>query len=137
MKLPASDDQADSPNLTPVIDVVFLLLIFFLVATRFDQEEREIDLILAKVAQARPVSTGHKPIIVNVDKKGGYKIAGQSYSANEVTAILRMDKSKNPNMQIVQIRCDERAQFRYPVAIVGICEDEEIRHSFTVVQAKK
>ena len=46
MRLPDESHQSDGPNLTPVIDVVFLLLIFFLVATRFDQEEKELDLEL-------------------------------------------------------------------------------------------
>ncbi len=46
-----------SLSLTPLIDVVFLLLIFFLVATRFEQEEREIDLALAQASNAQPLIT--------------------------------------------------------------------------------
>ena len=38
MRLPEDTNEAEGPNLTPVIDVVFLLLIFFLVATTYDQE---------------------------------------------------------------------------------------------------
>ena len=38
MKLPDDSQEADGPNLTPVIDVVFLLLIFFLVATEYAAE---------------------------------------------------------------------------------------------------
>ena len=37
MRLPPETTDTDGPNLTPVIDVVFLLLIFFLVATQFNQ----------------------------------------------------------------------------------------------------
>jgi CheY-like chemotaxis protein len=50
MKLPLNNTESEGPNLTPVIDVVFLLLIFFLVATRFDQEERELDVELPEVS---------------------------------------------------------------------------------------
>ena len=42
--------------MTPVIDVVFLLLIFFLVATEYHQEERELDVVLPEVTQAQPLA---------------------------------------------------------------------------------
>ena len=41
-----------SLSLTPLIDVVFLLLIFFLVATRFAEEERELDVLLPQASEA-------------------------------------------------------------------------------------
>ena len=43
MKISVPTEDFAGPDLTPVIDVVFLLLIFFLVATRYDQEERELE----------------------------------------------------------------------------------------------
>ena len=39
-------------SMTPLIDVVFLLLIFFLVATRFEQEDRELDVVLPSASEA-------------------------------------------------------------------------------------
>ena len=53
MRLPEDTSDSDGPNLTPVIDVVFLLLIFFLVATRYDQEERELEVDLPEVTEAQ------------------------------------------------------------------------------------
>ena len=44
-----------SLSLTPLIDVVFLLLIFFLVATRFAQEDRELDVELPSASEAKPL----------------------------------------------------------------------------------
>ena len=63
MRLPNFDQESDGLGLTPLIDVVFLLLIFFLVATRFDQEERLVSINLAEILKARPVSMGPKEII--------------------------------------------------------------------------
>ncbi len=45
-------------NLTPLIDVIFLLLIFFLVASRLDQAERQMDVPLPSAASALPY--GHR-----------------------------------------------------------------------------
>ena len=55
MRVPTYDYENDGPGLTPLIDVVFLLLIFFLVATRFNQEERELD---QRFEELRPVILG-------------------------------------------------------------------------------
>ena len=53
MKFPRQPVEPVDVNLTPLIDVVFLLLIFFLVATKLAQEERELDIPLPEAAEAR------------------------------------------------------------------------------------
>ena len=82
MKLPLDTADSEGPNLTPVIDVVFLLLIFFLVATQYNQEEREVDITLPEVAQAQPLSMTSE-IIVNITDDGKYKVATKEYSEAE------------------------------------------------------
>ena len=57
-------------SLTPLIDVVFLLLIFFLVATRFEQEERELDVLLPQASAAKPLITQPTELFVNVSADG-------------------------------------------------------------------
>ena len=66
MRLPAPEPESDGPNLTPVIDVVFLLLIFFLVATKFDQQERLVSINLAEIFKPEPMAVGSKEVIVNI-----------------------------------------------------------------------
>ena len=43
-------------SLTPLIDIVFLLLIFFLVATEFAKEEREMKVVLPAASEAKPLT---------------------------------------------------------------------------------
>jgi biopolymer transport protein ExbD len=136
MKLPLSDEQGEGPNLTPVIDVVFLLLIFFLVATRFDQEEREVDTRLPQVVQARPLTAGQRQIIINIDEKGDFKVAGKELTGKQIETLLHEEAVKNPSMQSVQIRADERVPFKYPALVMGICERENIKHSCAVQQRR-
>ena len=133
MQLPLNENESDVPNLTPLIDVVFLLLIFFLVATRFDQQEREINVNLPEVAAAQPLSMPPKEIIVNVTKDGGYKVSGRDYNEQNLAALLRESKRTNPH-QSVQLRVDERAAFRYPAIVLGYCEREALKHRVTVLE---
>ena len=71
----------DAPNLTPMIDVVFLLLIFFLVAARFDEQERELPANLPQVVSAEPLAMT-TDLIVNITKGGKFK--GNAILANKI-----------------------------------------------------
>lgn len=134
MRLPPPQSEEEGPNLTPVIDVVFLLLIFFLVATRFDQEEREISTRLAKVPEASPLSMPPGEIIINVSKEGEYIVVGQKLSQQQLDSYLAELYRKNPTTQKVQIRADDRVQFRFPATVMGLCEQHKIDHYCTVIQ---
>ena len=125
------------PNLTPVIDIVFLLLIFFLVATRFNQDELEIATRLAEVADAQPLTMPPQEVIVNITDKGEYIVAGKTLSHESLARFLHEVALKNPGMQKVQLRTDERVSFGYAARVMGLCERENIKHYCTVIQAKE
>ncbi len=131
MRLPPSQEEAEGPNLTPVIDIVFLLLIFFLVATQFHNEEREIPTQLAEVAQARPLSMAPREVIVNISAEGAYIVSGETYNEKQLAAFLRELSLKNPGGQKIQIRPDKRVPFEFPARVMGLCERERINHYVT------
>ncbi len=137
MQLPLSESESRGPNLTPLIDVVFLLLIFFLVATRFDQQEREISTKLAEVLEAQPLAMGPNEVVVNVSDKGEYVVVGEKLTEDMLSNMLHTMAIKNPGTQTVQIRADQDAKFRYPATVMGICEQEKIDHYCTVIQKKQ
>jgi len=135
MRLPPPEGESDTPNMIPMIDVVVLLLIFFLVATRFDQEERELDMQLAEVAKAHPLTMPPGELIVNVNEKGEYVVVGRTLDINTLATLLRQRATNNPGAaQSVQIRVDERAPFGFPARVAGLCEHERIRYYCTVLQ---
>jgi biopolymer transport protein ExbD len=110
-----SDERVDV-NLTPLIDVVFLLLIFFMVSTTFDRHAKlkvELPEASAKTEQQR-----EDPVVISIDAKGNYfiddrqvvntqletlKIALQKTVADkkDVSLVLRAD-AKTPHQSIVR-----------------------------------
>ena len=134
MRLPSSEAESEGPNLTPVIDVVFLLLIFFLVATRFDQQERLVSINLAEILKARPMAMGPKEVVVNVSRKGEYVVAEQALNEQMLISFLHELGVANPGKQSVQIRADENVRFKYPLTVIGICKNEKLNYSVTVLQ---
>jgi biopolymer transport protein ExbD len=111
-----------SLSITPLIDVVFLLLIFFLVSSRFSEEERELDLNLPSVTEALPATAQPDELVLNVDEQGRYFIDGAFRQVEQVEQILRRAKANNPLTQTVVIRADREANWE-PVAIaIGLCK---------------
>ncbi len=136
MRLPLNNKESDGPNLTPVIDIVFLLLIFFLVATRLKQEELTASINLAEILEAQPLTAGVPELIVNIDKDGKFIISGKTY--DEPSLATKLKKEHNSNQQRkVQIRADQDVKFRYPLRVMGICKANEIKYSCTVLEKKK
>ena len=100
MRLPAPEPESEGPNMTPVIDLVFTLLIFFLVATQFQQQERELDVALPEVALAQSLSQT-QDLIVNITKEGKYVVVQRQYSEEELGELLRKSAANNPHQQVM------------------------------------
>lgn len=135
MRMPAAERE-DELNLTSMIDVVFLLLIFFLVATRFDEEEKLVSINLAEILQAQPLTAGAKELVVNITKEGTFNVAGKDYSEEQIGTILHEAAIRNPGNQRVQIRADQEVQFKFPLTVIGLCKREDMSYSCTVLQKR-
>ena len=79
--------RADEPeiNLTPLIDVVFILLIFFMVSTTFEHES-EINIELPE-ASAEPVEETEQVLEIVVDAEGRYFIDEQQVVNTELETL--------------------------------------------------
>ena len=108
-------------NITPLIDVVFLLLIFFLVAARFDQDERALDIQLPVATQAEVMLTEPQELIVNISADGEYRIAGKRMTFQEVKDHFEGDWREKTALSSVIIRGDERSPLGATVAVANLC----------------
>ncbi len=114
-------------SLTPLIDVVFLLLIFFLVATRFEQEERDMDVDLPQASAAEPTIFPGKEIFVTITPTGDFYVDGQQYSAASLESKLKSLYEDNPGKQRVTIRADQESRTAHLVAVMNACNRANIR----------
>ena len=73
-------------NLTPLIDIVFLLLIFFMVTTSFSRETR---LLVSLPEASGSAENAAESIEVLVDREGGYAINGSRLVNAEVDSLVR------------------------------------------------
>ncbi len=114
-------------SLTPLIDIVFLLLIFFLVATRFAEEERELDVLLPEASEAQPLTSRPRELFINIDHEGRYYVTGKIVTLHELQPILHAAYVNNPGRASVVIRADSRCRWEYVVAAMNACNRANIR----------
>ena len=113
-------------SLTPLIDVVFLLLIFFLVATKFAEEERELNVLLPDASEAQPRTSKPRETIVNIDQDGNYFVSGRNLTLTELETSLRIARVNNRTRASVILRADRRCQVEYLVAAINACNKAKI-----------
>lgn len=89
----AASPAAEQINLTPLIDMVFILLIFFLVTASFTKESGiDVDRPSAQTASREE----HASMIIGVNKKGEIFIENQLVQLTSVRALVENQKAQNP-----------------------------------------
>ena len=122
-------DEGLSIELTPLIDMVFLLLIFFLVATTFHQTEREMQIALPIAESSGPISTTLREIIVNVDADGQIIVSGRHIEAEDLQAMVSEAVTANPE-QKVTVRGDRGAAYGHVVQVLDICKGSGVQEPY-------
>ena len=116
-----------SLSITPLIDVVFLLLIFFLVATRFAEEDRELDVLLPSAADAKPLVAKPKLLFVSIDEQGQYYFDGAKQSFDQLKDSLVREAVNNSLNQSVVLRADQRCDWGHVAAALDACHTAGIK----------
>ncbi|MCG8649010.1 MAG: biopolymer transporter ExbD [Pirellulales bacterium] len=112
---------ASTLSLTPLIDVVFLLLIFFLVTSEFEEEERRLDIILPTATSATPITSKPREIVVDINAEGRVFLSGQLTNLEELTRLLQTAVANHPTNQSVVIRADRATTFQPVVNVMDVC----------------
>ena len=123
LKTETIDDA--SLNLTPMIDIVFLLLIFFMVGTQFAQMERQYDIKLPTVSTAPPLTSLPDEMVINVRSNGDILVRQQLLTADQLKQKLREAK-QNYADQAVVIRGEGHGPYQHVVNVLAICHEAKI-----------
>jgi biopolymer transport protein ExbD len=108
-------------EMTPMIDIVFLLMIFFLVASKLDEADRAIDVVLPQAAAAKPLTTRPREFVVNIDRAGNYFAGARPVRLEELKDLLVQTAADNPARQTVIVRADEEVAHKFVVAAMDAC----------------
>jgi biopolymer transport protein ExbD len=107
-------------NLTSLIDVVFLLLIFFMVATTFLDPEREIGIELPAAENATVSEEVPDEIIINVARDGALSLGGAPVDRAGLDAALKRAAASDPTTPVT-IRGDRMVHHEDVVGVMDAC----------------
>jgi biopolymer transport protein ExbD len=125
MPLKLQHDEQPQLNLTPMIDVLFLLIIFFMVATTFGDLERNMELQVPEVAEAGDSTVPAKPLVINVFADGRLDLDGQPVTVEELASRLT-EVRRRLNQPSVVIRGDAECAFQHIASALAACRSAGI-----------
>jgi biopolymer transport protein ExbD len=126
MKALVGESEESSVRMAPLIDVVFLLLIFFLVATTFYESEKDITIRLAGATEGAERDRVIDLLVINIGEAGVIVVDQRVYSADELEKLLRESHARNAQLAAI-IRCDRRARHADFVKVLNLCERTGVR----------
>ena len=131
------------PNLTPMLDMVFQLVTFFMLVINFKTAAMDLDLKLPVVGSARMLDgpPGKELVVMNLDKRGVLRVYGaevpniEAYIKNEALSSVLAANRDGADLKlgddlpsIVVIRADKDTPFKLLNRLIKACQDNGFRN---------
>jgi len=111
----------------PLVDTVFNLLIFFLVATKVAEAEKELSIQAPYAGEAQAITARPAEMIINIDQKGHYFIGDQPASLHALNLALHNAWLTTGGRTPVTLRADQRCPWQYVVEVIDCCKKNKVR----------
>jgi biopolymer transport protein ExbD len=109
-------------QLAPLVDVLLLLLIFFLMTWNAARNENELDVKVPKASAAKEKLAPIGDVIVNVKADGNVVVNRRTLSGSDLTQLLKGLVQLNADQAVV-IRGDEAGAYKNIVNVLNICSE--------------
>ncbi len=111
--------------MTPMLDVVFLLLCFFVTSQIFSQWETEIDITLPTARTGQVPQRLPGEIIVNILENGVAVVNGQSLESDALGGMLQKLAELFPGQPVI-LRADKGTDYEHVVHVLDLCRQADI-----------
>lgn len=109
-------------NMTPLIDVVFLLIIFFLVSSHLARQETQLDLELPRAASGEPDRASiARRVTVNLAPDGQLMLSGQAISVDRLQDRLSFEVKQEDKPLEVRLRADRSVRYGVVEPVLAAC----------------
>jgi len=121
-------DELPVINMTPMVDIILCLLVFFMAATRlYDWDESEFTVHVPEVAEAAPLTAAPDDLVLTVINRGVISVSEKSYNLDQLVSLLR-DAKRNYLNQGVVIRGDASLTYQGLADVLSACDEAGIRN---------
>ena len=122
---PEAQKNLPSIQLAPLIDIIFITLIFFMTLSIFYQLENEISISVPKAEESKEVVRSPGEIIINIDKEGLVVVNQRPFRQPELKQMLKRISSLYPNQPVI-IRADKKTHHENVVQVLDACAAADI-----------
>lgn len=133
MPLKTHIDEQPTLNLTSMIDVVFLLIIFFMVGTQYSDIERSIDLKVPQVTDQGALTAAPEKRVVNVYRDGHITLDRQQVTLTDLTQGLQQSRAQYADLGVL-VRGDGAGQFQRVAEVLNACKQAGVNELAISVQ---
>lgn len=127
MRLPPTPDEDENLiNTSPLVDILFILIIFFLVTASFHEEERDIRVNLPETDTT--LSSAVRVLVVNVREDGSYFLGSRAMDLNTMQQEMVDAVRVNPDQKVL-IRGDRNALHGQVAAALAVCRRAGVREA--------
>jgi len=122
-----SSEQKQGPaiQMAPLIDMVFITLIFFMTLSVFYQIESEINISVPKAKEAKITQRSPGEIVINIRTDGTVVVNQQKLTHGELRAMLQKISSLFPNQPVI-VRADRKTYHEDVVRVLDACASANI-----------
>lgn len=122
-------------NMTPMIDVTFLLIVFFLVSSHLARQEVPLELDLPEAASGEPLADDARRLVVNVLPDGELIVAGRRVEPGELERVIEIERGSSNRELEIRIRSDRQVPYRFVEPVMLAAARAGVwRVSFAVVR---
>jgi len=128
MPLKIERDDQTTINLTPMIDIVFLLIIFFMVSTKFselNEAEKDIAINVPTVSDAMALTSAPKKRVIDVSKDGSIMLDQQKVTLTGLGARLANAQRQYHKLGVV-VRGEGESDYQNIASVLATCRKAKI-----------
>ena len=120
-------EEAQGMQMAPLIDIVFLTLVFFMTTSVYSTLESEIDITLPTASSAKPSDRTRSEIYINLKKDGRIILNNRELSVPELQEVLNRVAEYSPGGAVI-IRGDREAVLGKAIAVLDCCRNADIQN---------
>jgi biopolymer transport protein ExbD len=121
-------DELPAINMTPMVDVVLCLLVFFMAATRlYEWDENEFTVRVPEVSDAAPLTSAPDDLVLNVVKPGVVTVGQSSYDLAALAKLLTAASGRFANQGVI-VRGEATLKYQDLADVLSVCDAAGIRN---------
>jgi len=113
-------------NITPLIDIVFLLVIFFLVSTHFVNSEHREEVALPEATESDERPAAPRRLVINVLVDGALRVNGRAVTIDDVRQLIAEEVAAGTDDYEVQIRGDRDVPYDKVEPLLLACAQQGV-----------